>query len=449
MSTPLSLVARLNRGVRRGNARLEFLGTVPFGGTLRVLRFKLGNGLRIAILVDPAAPVVSYHTWFRVGSRFEEQGKTGLAHFFEHMMFNESANLPAGEFDRKMEEAGGETNAATWIDWTYYYESLPKEELRLAIELESERMHNLVVRETQVESEREVVANERRMSVDDDVYGKANELVWELAFGREHPHGWPTIGWMQDIAGYRVRDCAAFYKTWYAPNNATVAIAGDVDVEHALSLVQEHYGPLKPSKLRPLDPPPAIKQRKERRAEIAWPTPTPKEVIAWHVPPYLERDHAVAVVIDDLLTGGRSGRLRRLLVQELELVTDVSTSVAGLAHGGLFELWVSMREGIQLEKALRVVEKELLRLQKTRPSRAELDKIVNRTELQFLSHVETAAGKAYQIGFGETVAGDPAHAFHRVEQMRSVTPDDVCRVARELFRPERSTRVRVVPKEAA
>src|SRR5690606_1867979 len=160
------------------------------------------------------------------------------AHFFEHMMFNETKNLPQGEFDRLVDAAGGESNAATWIDWTYYYESLPAEELPLAIRLESERMRNLVIRAPQVESEREVVMNERRMSVEDDVYGAASEALHALAFGREHPHGWPTIGWMEDIEGYRVRDCQSFYRTWYAPNNATIVVAGDLSPEGALEGIQ-------------------------------------------------------------------------------------------------------------------------------------------------------------------------------------------------------------------
>jgi zinc protease len=163
------------------NAKLFYEGAIAFGGeTLQ--RWRLGNGLSVLVLVDASAPVVAYHTWFNVGSRHERPGKTGLAHLFEHLMFGETENLKAGVFDRKLEESGAETNAATWADWTYYHELLPADRLRLAVRLEAERMQHLVLREPQVASEKEVVANERRYRVDDDVEGLANELLYKTAF---------------------------------------------------------------------------------------------------------------------------------------------------------------------------------------------------------------------------------------------------------------------------
>ena len=169
--------------------------TLPFaGGTVE--RFELTkNGLTVLFHRDTQAPVFSYHTWFRVGSRHEKPGKTGLAHLFEHLMFNETENLAAGEFDRKLEENGAESNAATWVDWTFYHASLPRERLALVAKLESERMAHLVLREPQVASEKDVVANERRQRVDDDIEGAASELLYSTAFSK-HPYGWPTIGWM-------------------------------------------------------------------------------------------------------------------------------------------------------------------------------------------------------------------------------------------------------------
>src|SRR5688500_4618003 len=158
VSTPETLVRRLNRGVRRRTARLAFVTDRAFGPALRTRRYRLGNGLEINLLVDRSAPVLSYQTWLAVGSRHEEPGKTGLAHLFEHLMFNETKSLPAGEFDRLMEDAGGETNAATWTDWTYYYDNLPARELELAVRLESDRLHNLVLKDPQVASEKDVVA---------------------------------------------------------------------------------------------------------------------------------------------------------------------------------------------------------------------------------------------------------------------------------------------------
>ena len=443
------LAARLNRTVRGRRARVSYEGEVAFGEELRVQRWRLGNGLEVRLLADPSAPVVSYHTWFGVGSRHEEPGKTGLAHFFEHMMFNETANLPWGEFDRRMEAAGGETNAATWIDWTYYFQSLPSDEIGLAIELESDRMKNLVVRKPQVESEREVVMNERRMAVEDDVHGAAEERLHALAYGPEHPHGWPTIGWMDDIRGYRVSDCRAFYRAWYAPNNATVVVVGDLDPEDVLARMQSTYGAIAPAKRPPRPAPPPVRQRSERRRRMTWPTASEKLCLGWHAPPYVSFDHAVLEVIDELWTGGRSSRLRRRLIDDLEIVSELRAGVAGLRHGGLFDLWIAMREGEPAAEALRVVDEEVERLRAEPVPEPELEKVRARLELFFLGHVETTGGKAEQIGYGETGADDPAHAFVRLEELRRVTAPDVMRVASAYLSPKRRSVVRVEPEAKA
>lgn len=428
---------------RRPGPSLE--GTHPFGSALQVERWRLANGLTVLLVEDHVAPIVSYHTWFRVGSRYEEAGKTGLAHFFEHMMFNETKNLGWGEFDKRMEAAGGDTNAATWIDWTYFYESLPSEELPLAIELEAERMARLVVRKPQVESEREVVANERRMAVEDDVRGMADEMLQALAFGSKHPHGWPTIGWMEDIEGYRVSDCRAFYETWYAPNNATVVVVGDFDRDQALETIQSAYGRQRPSALPERRRPGRPRQRKERRATLRWPTATEKIAIGWHVPPYADFDHAVAELIHELWTSGRSSRLRRRLLEDMEAVSQLGGGVGGLEHGGLFELWLGLREGIPAARVLDVIDDEVRRLVEEPVSDRELEKVKNRTELFALGAVETMGERAYQIGFGETVTGDPGHLFQRLEEIRRVSAADIQRVAASMLRDSRRSIVHVVP----
>ena len=195
----------------------------PFGPRLALERHRLDNGLVVLLLPDPSAPVVSVQTWYRVGSRHERPGRTGIAHLFEHLMFNQTEHLAAGEFDRQMELAGGETNAATWVDWTCYRDSLPAGGLELALRLEADRMRHLTLTDAQVDSEREVVANERRYRVDDDVEGFLAEELWRRAF-TTHPYHWPTIGWMADIAAITTEDARAFYRAYYAPGNATLVL---------------------------------------------------------------------------------------------------------------------------------------------------------------------------------------------------------------------------------
>jgi zinc protease len=448
MMAPEVLVERLNRGVRKRNARWAFLREQPFGDALTLRRFRLGNGLTVLTLVDRAAPTVSYHTWFRVGSRHERPGKTGLAHLFEHLMFGATRNHPLGEFDRLMERAGAEANAATWTDWTFYYENAPRGALPLLIELEADRMTNLVLRGPQVGSEKEVVSNERKLRIEDDVEGKAVELLYANAF-RRHPYRWPTIGWMEDIQGFTVRDCRAFYRTHYAPNNAIVVIAGDFDENKALSLMQGAYGVLPKARL------PARRgsvketaQRTERVVRLAAPTPTPKILIGYHAPAFSSPHTPALVVANEILVGGRSSRLHRLLCVDKEVAVSVRGSISPFADPGLYEMWIAIREGARADAALKLLEREIDRLASRGPTPGELEKAISQLELSFLHTMETAGGKAEQIGFHQTVLNDGAAVFDRLRSYGEVRADDVRRMVARYLRPSRRTRVEIVPRSA-
>ncbi len=445
MMTPEVLVERLNRGVAKRNARWTFVREQPFGDALTLRRFRLGNGLTVLTLLDRTAPTISYHTWFRVGSRHERPGKTGLAHLFEHLMFNETRRRPHGEFDRLMERAGAEANAATWTDWTYYYENAPRDALRLLIELESDRMANLVLRAPQVASEKEVVANERKLRVDDDVEGRALELLYETAF-RRHPYRWPTIGWMTDIRGLTVRDCREFYRTHYAPSNATLVIVGDFDERKALSLIQSQYGRLPTVRARtPVMAPREPAQRAERTARLEAPTPTQKILLGYHAPAYCDPDAPALNVASEILFGGRSSRIHRLFCLEKEIALSVRGSISPFVDPGLFEMWIFVREGKRRADALALLDAELERFAEAGPTELELDKAAHQLELSFLHGLETAGGKAEQIGFHETVANDGAAVLRRIDDYRAVGIDDIKRVTRKYLRPSRRTRVEIVP----
>ena len=444
MGAPQVLIERLNRDVRKRNARWVFVRDQAFGDVLRLRRFRLGNGLTVLTLVDRSAPTVSYHTWFRVGSRHERPGKTGLAHLFEHLMFNETRNHPPGDFDRLMERAGAEANAATWTDWTCYYENAPRNALPLLVELEADRMSNLVLRTPQVTSEKEVVANERKLRVDDDIEGKALELLYDNAF-RRHPYRWPTIGWMDDIRGFTVRDCREFYRTHYAPSNATVVIAGDFDEQKALSLVQRHYGGL--SGAPTVDPPRPSKeprQRAERVRQLVAPTPTEKLLIGYHAPSFADPDTPALIIANEVFFGGQSSRLHRLFCVEKEIALSVRGSISPFIDPGLFEMWIFLREGKRMAEALQLLDREIARLSSDGPTPVELEKAISQLELSFLHSMETAGGKAEHIGFYETVAHDGAAVFDRLAAYRNVAAADVTRVASKYLRPSRRTRVEIL-----
>lgn len=438
-----SWLAALNRDASSGS-RLSHAETTPFGPGAQVERWRMANGLQILLAVDRGAPVVSFHTWVRVGSRHEEPGRTGLAHFLEHLMFHETERLPSGAFDRQVEQAGGETNAETWVDWTHYYISVPSEALAMAIELEAERFARLRILPEQVESEREVVANERRMAVDDNLQGFAGEALHRIAYGSQHPHGWPTIGWMADIEGYTAEACERFYRTWYVPNNATLVASGDFEPEDALRWIQQAYADAAPAELpsRPVGPP---ERAAGSRVTIPWPTETHKLFFGFHAPAYGSDAYAPTVMVQDILAGGRSARLYRRLVEELEWATDVSASVAPLAHAGLFELSVSVRQGVEVEGVVRVLDEELQRLSSEPARERELMKVRNRGELFALSELETAEGKASSIGFSDTLVGDPAHVFTFLDELQRIDGDRIAATARALFAGR--TEVQVKPSD--
>lgn len=426
------------------NAQVRWLGDTPFGPSHSVSRYQLGNGLTMLVLVDRTAPVIAYQTWFAVGSRHEKPGKTGLAHLFEHLMFNETKNLPKGTFDRKLEEAGAETNAATWVDWTFYYENVPSDRLALVIELEAERMGNLILRDRQVSSEKEVVANERRMRVDDDVDGTINELLYRTVFER-HAYGWPTIGWMKDIEGFNTADCRAFYKTYYAPNNATLCVVGDVDVSDLIRRVQKAYGGLSSASVPLEDVQPERPQTAERRLDVTQPTVAEKLVVGYRGPALGDVEHASLVVLNEVVFGGRSSWGYVDLVRDAEVVTEVRGWVSTFRDAGIYEITANGRPGVKAEDVLSRVDALLDRVRRDGVSLDELEKVKARLELSSLQGLETSSGKAEQIGFWEIITGDPAGVFRRTEQLRRVTVNDVLRAARLFLEPTSRTVIFVRP----
>jgi zinc protease len=439
------MLRALNEG-KPATARAHHDGAFQLGPTMTVQKYHLGNGLTVLLSIDTSAPVASYHTWFAVGSRHEKVGKTGLAHLFEHLMFNETQHHQAGSFDRELEEAGAESNAATWVDWTFYHESIPKDRLDLVIQLEAERMSKLVLREPQVSSEKEVVANERRYRVDDDVEGAVSELLYSTAY-TTHAYHWPTIGWMADIEGFTTEDCAAFYRTYYAPNNATTVIVGDIDEAAVLAKIQKEYGALAAAEIPLEDVHPEPPQVGERRVSTTKPTATDKIAIAYHGPAFGDVDHVPLTMLAEVLFSGRSSRCHRALIQEQELCTELRGWVGTFKDPGLLEIYATARPGKTSAEILVALDRELERVVKEPVTTAELDKVKAKVELGLVQSLETASGKAEQIGFYHTVLGDPVGAFSRLEAYRRATCSDLLRVARRYLVNSRRTVVEVHPEE--
>jgi len=427
--------------------RIEFVEQIPFGQKLVLDRYRLQNGLSILILVDRSAPVIAYHTWFRVGSRHEKPGKTGLAHLLEHLMFVEFEGLPGGAFDAKMEELGADNNASTWLDFTQYQEAFPKAHLPIVVELEATRMAKLLLSPDLVESEKEVVMNERRYRVDDDVEGRLEELLWASAF-EQHTYHHPTIGWMPDIEAFTAADCEAFYRTYYAPNNASLILVGDLDPAKALRLLSRNYGHIPPAELPLEDVFPEPIQAAQRRHEIELPTATDKVALAFKGPALGDFDHVACSVLTEVLAGSRSSRLFRKLISDLGVAAEVRASVGPHRDPSLIEIFVSMRQGQSGEAGLALVQDELERLRREAVAPSEIERAVARSELSLLGSLETADGKASTIGFHECLSGQPNDAFARLSAMRRVQPSDVLRVARRYLRLDASTLILGRPSSA-
>jgi zinc protease len=402
-------------------------------GALSIRKWRLGNGLEVVLMPDPAATSVAYMTWFRVGSRHEnaDAGETGLAHLFEHLMFTQTRAAKApGDFDRRMEQAGASTNAMTYYDFTAYIDELPPGEVPLAVDLESDRMVNLALTDDQVRTERDVVAEERLGDVDDSVDGTLDEMIYGKAFTR-HPYRWPVIGRMADIKAVTRDKATRFYKTFYAPNNAVVVVAGRFDAQEVLSLVARGYGDIPPSPSLPTDAStPERAPAQEIRLDIERPVPADRLALAFPSPGLADPDRAAFEVLDEILTGGPSARLHRRLVVESQIASSVDAGAAATRDPALYGIWVQLRKGHRADEAEKMIDRELQAIIEKQVSEADLRKARNRMETAFWRGLASSEGRANQLGEFEVVAGDYRKLFSRPDEIGRVTAADVQRVAR-------------------
>ena len=427
----------------RGSSRTTSGGATPTEiaraplGPLTATKWQLSNGLTIVLLPDPAATSVSYMTWYRVGSRDEDEpaGATGLAHLFEHLMFTQTKNHDVGEFDHAVESAGGSSNAMTYYDYTAYVDDVPPAQLPVAVRLEADRMVNLDLRKRQVDNERDVVVEERLSSVEDNVDGTLDELMWKQAF-KTHPYRWPVIGWMKDIKAVTPDKAMAFYRRFYAPDNAVVVVTGRFDEDATLGLIADAYGAI-PAAGAParLEPAPERAPAAEMRTVIMRPVPADRIAIGFRAPGLADADRAAYEVLDELLAGGPSARLQRELVVETALASSVHGDVAPTKDPGLYGLWIQMTEGHAGEEAEARVMAAATDLAARPVAAAELAKAKARVETAFWRDLSSSHGRAERLGELEIAAGDFRRALSRGDELGRVTADDVRRAAATYLAP--------------
>ena len=412
-----------------------------------IRKYALANGLEVIVWEDHSAPVAAYHTWFAVGSGDEVPGRTGIAHLFEHLMFKETRNLAAGEMDRLLEQNGINTNAATWLDWTYYMEHLPADRLELVTRLEADRMENMILNQKQLDTEREVVKNERLLRVDNDPEGQLYEELYQTHFG-DHPYGHPTIGWMADIEGIPLADCLDFYRVYYSPNNATVVVVGDVDTDEVLALVQKYYGHLESQPVPPRAEvaPPAT--RAEQRKVLPLAVSAQKFIALYNGPPMGHADTMALKVLNEVLFNSEGARVRKRLVEDEQVATDLGAWHSGFRLAGTLELQVNIVPGTDWEKVLAMVDEEVEAFLAGECPQRAVEGGKNRREIAFLRGSMSVGARARGLGNYETTGGDFSAFFRQPSNLAAVDCDAVMRVARALLEGKRRTVVVAVPKEA-
>jgi zinc protease len=417
-------------------------------------RHRLDNGLRIVLSPDRRAPLVAVNLWYDVGSKHERPGKTGFAHLFEHMMFQGSANVERGQHFALVNAAGGTLNATTWLDRTNYFETLPGHELELALWLEADRLGGLLPAMTQekLDTERDVVKNERRYRVDNQPYGTWDEKLFALLFPEAHPYHHPTIGSMEDLSNATLDDVRDFFATWYAPNNAVLTLAGDFEPDAALEMVGRHFGPLAANPELPAPPDISIEPiiGEERREVVPDRVQLPRIYLAYRTPVFGTVAFDALDVAADTLATGRASRLYARLVRDARLAQDVTAFVLPVVGGAsTFVACVTARPGIEVDRVEAATLTELDRLAEEGPSQAELDRVRNLYAARVASILERIGERADQIGMYTCLFDDPDRVNHQVDRYRAADAEAVRAAMGASIRPDNRVVVTYVPAEAA
>ncbi len=413
---------------------------------VRFSEMTLNNGLRIILSEDHNAPVVSINVTYDVGSRNEKPGRTGFAHLFEHMMFKGSANVGPGEHFYQVFTNGGNMNGTTSADRTHYFETLPANQLELALFLEADRMHSLVINQANLDNQRNAVQEERRQSMDNQPYGKGNEIFAELIYDG-FPYKHLTIGSMQDLNAATIEDIEQFFRTYYAPNNAVLSVVGNFKSKQAVAQIKRYFGPIS----RQPTPPPVDmsepRQTTERRQTVPDPLARLAQLrIAFKAVPGNTADFYALQVLSSVLQNGQSSRLYRSLVQGKALVTDISTQMDERRGVGAFYVSAMILPGKKAEEVEAAIYEEIARLQQERIAEWELQKAANGARLNYLNMIRSSQARASLLSFYKIYYNDPNLLNTRLRKFKAVTRADIRRVAQQYLQPANRTVVLIAPQ---
>ncbi|HET9704903.1 MAG TPA: pitrilysin family protein [Vicinamibacterales bacterium] len=433
-------------------------GTIALGAqqpaTLSVpnTQFTLPNGLNVILHRDSSVPVVAVNLWYHVGSGHERPGRTGFAHLFEHVMFEGSTHVPEGAFDEWLEAAGANNNGSTNVDRTNYYIDLPSNALDLALFLESDRLGYLLDDKApdKINGQRDVVKNEKRSSYDNQPYGQAFLELPALLYPPGHPYSWSTIGSMDDLTAASFEDVARFFRTYYVPNNASLVIAGDIDLAETRKLVEKWFSDVPRGKDVPKLAPPTPVLDGVKRKTLTDRVQLPRLYLAWHTPALLQPGDAELDIVSNLLTGGKNSRLYRRLVYDMQIAQDVSAFQQSQALGSNFLIIATARPGQTLDKLQAVIDEELDRLRAAAPEAREMQRALNQVEANFFRSMERVGGfggKADQLNSYYKATGTPDYFAKDLARYRAVTAAGVKGVVEKYLPKDRRVELSIVPGE--
>jgi len=407
----------------------------------------LKNGMKVLVQTDHSIPNVALYIFYRIGSRNEGPGTTGLSHFFEHMMFNGAKKYGPGELDKFMEANGGANNAYTTRDVTVYQDWFPRSALDLIYDIEADRIRDLSFDPAKIKSEREVVASERRLRVDNDNGGLLDEQLWATSY-IAHPYQWPVLGWASDIEHWTMGQLKHHFEMGYSPNNATMVVAGDVSPEEIFQLCEKYIEPI-PTHA----PPPPVttvepEQLGERRLIVRKTAQLPLVLVAYHIPQTNSPDYYALNVLRTVLFQGESSRMYQRLVDKDQIALDVSSSVEPAFDPNIVEVAAQPKQGVDPQKCEKAMYEEFENAKNATVSDTELEKAKNIRLAEFYREMRTINGRANTIGTYEVFFGDYKKLFDAAKNYSAVTKEDVQRVAKAYFGANNRTVATLIPENA-
>jgi zinc protease len=406
---------------------------------------KLSNGLNVILVEDHTVPIISYQTWYRVGSVDEHPGITGISHLFEHLMFKGTPKYGPKQFFLQLEARGADVNAYTTRDYTVYHETFVKPLLEKVIDMESDRMANLKLDSETINSERMVVLEERKLRTENTPDGKMQEAIWALAFKR-HPYSWPVIGYPQDLLGLNLDQIVEYYKAHYQPANAAVVIVGDFKTDDVLKLMKKYYEPLeqRPRPKRDISDEPD--QNEERRLTLYDEVASQRFMQAYHVPSAKDDDSYALDVLSNILFEGTSSRAYRRLVDEKDIVIGISGSNFTPTYPGLFMINGVMKGDLDSSVAEQALDEVIHEVQDKGVTQDEITAAVKQLTVQLVDSIRTPDGMAQLIGTVQTIFGDPELYADDLKRYVKISLADVKRVANKYMVPNNRSVVILKPE---